>query len=519
MSDTGLSTTEFTESDITFGPDLQPRPGEAQLSEADAAKILAARFGVGSRNVSPVGQVWDAVNPLPAGGHGVRQGDATGQDLIIHMVRMLPPEYRTASVLSNVDLRPILAELILTESQAARTNTAHYVNGVPVSPDERVRAGEILVAQNKVIKEQALIVAAGMEERGEFATAADRQAFVERMTNGWRGGSTLGPTPELITEAQSATDVTTRDAATAQLEQTSLRDQLLIDAGLLDGTGTPYQYLTEADVQFMFRMNMVDWNGILENEKNKAEARNAGAPDVPADLTVDTGGLIPGATTGPRSNAANTTTMWQAQDQQANANELLGRGGETRIRMLDVMNSLYAADRTPTELQNLQDKLIAAGYLAEDDVRYWGRATDDATIQAWRTLVRDSINMGQDMASLLRDQTLAKRAEDEENAEKAQRDLVLTSSVGIAASADVLGQQILGRKLSGDQHSRLIEFIHNLEREQERTLSPEGAQEAEAVDLEAEVSRWIERENSTEAGSYAVLGQFQQFNEIARGRG
>lgn len=518
MSD--LSTTDYTTSRITFSSDLEPREDEEVLSEEDAAKLLADRFGLKPRSVSNLGRAWDVINPLPGGGHGVRSSDPTGQDLMVRIIRMLPEQYRTKSILTYVDVRPILEELMLTQEQAARTTTVHYVNDVPVTPDERVRAGELLLEQTRVIEDQALVIAAAMEENGEFGDDPNaRQQFIEQMVNGYKGQSELGPTPELLTETVEGETLEDRDAATAQLQATSLHDQLLMEAGLIDASQTPFAFLSDQDVQFMFRMNMVDWAKILESERNKTEARNSGMTSVPEDLQVDTGGLITRPDAPIRTSEDGSTTLFEKSDQQAMFDDMFNRGDRTRVRMLDVMNSLYSSERTPQELQNLQDKLIAAGYLNEDDVRWWGRATDDATVDAWRTLIRDSINLGKDMASLLKDQTLAKAKKDEEEDKKSQRDLVLTSSVGIQSTADVLGQQVLGRKLSKDQHARLIEFVHQLETEQHNRLAPEGGQVAEAIDVEAEVNAWIERENGPEAGAYDLLEQFNAFNQIARQRG
>jgi hypothetical protein len=520
MPDETLSTTEFTESSITFTPDLQPRDGETPLSEQDAAELLWKRFGGRFGRDTTTGEDIRAGLGAPyfaifdqdrLRGRVTDQGkQAAAHDLMLRIVRTIPEQYRTQSVLGNVDIRPILSEVILTEQQAARTRAVHYVNGVPFTPDERVIAGEMLVTQNKAIADQAITAAAAMEQSGAFDNAPDplvaRQQWIEQMVNGWRNANgALGPTPQVVVEAETATDPATQQAAQAQLAGGTAYEKLLAAGGLIDGTGTPYQFLTDADVQNMFRMNMVEWNSIMESERNKVEARQAGATGVPEDLQIDHGGLLGGG----------NYTLAPSSPGGDEMRPVPGSG--RRIRMLDAFNSLYSASRTPTELRNLQDKLIAGGYLNEEDIRYWGRATDDATIDAWRTLIRDSINLGKDMGSVLTDSTLAKRATDEEDAHKLQRDLVLTSGIGIQTMADALGQQVIGRKLDADQHAQVVEFIHQLERNQATALNPEGGQVAEAVDVEAEVAAWIQREEGTEAGAYDLIQQFQTFNEIARG--
>lgn len=522
MSDTP-STTEYTSSRISFSPDLKPREGEATLDEDAAVKLLAQRFGGPATRentfMESVGLGLGAPYHLLAGTDSRRNAHPVNSEayhgLMTRLVRMLPAEYRTASVLTNVDFRPILSELILTESQAARTRAVHYVNDVPVLPSERVEAGRLLVEQNQVIEDQAFAVAAALEEAGEFADAPDpaaaRQAWINARVNGWRqrrddGTGEMGPIPQLEMDALAAETLPQQDAINEQLGTSTLYDRMLAETGMIDASQTPYAWISEEDVRFMFQMDMVQWADVIENERNKIDARAAGMAGVPADMTVDTGGLLPGRPKLERSDIGFG----------GNVGGAMTGSGSTKIRLLDVFNSLYSSKRTPVELRNLQDKLIAGGYLEEDDVRYWGKATDDATVRAWRTLVRDSINLGKDMNALLAEATLAKREEDEEASKAMQRDLVLSSSIGVQTTADVLGQQVLGRKLSGEQHARLVEFIHNLEREQHSALAPEGGQQAEEVDVEAEVAAWIERENGVEAGAYDVLEQFQTFNQIAR---
>lgn len=509
---------EWAKSDLSISPELEPRKGEEELTEEEAVKILAGRFQLGQRNVSNIEKVGAALDPRFWGDHGIPDSDRAGHDLMLRIVRALPPKYRTSSVLTYIDLRPLLEELAITEEQRDRAAATLHIGGQPFTPDERLRAAELLVEETGRIEEIAVALAANEETAGRITTTAQRDQYVATIVNSYKNGGELGTTPQLAVDAGD-TDQTLdqREAAQGQLTQTTLYNQLVQEADVLGGEPNAYSFLSENEMQFMFRMNMVDWNQILETERNKVDARRAGQGSVPSDFMVDTGGLIPGQH--PAARALQVPQNLPSEDRKAFLDQIGGSGNRTRVRLLDVFNSLYSPNRTNKELRNLQDKLIAAGYLDEENVRYWGRSTDDATVEAWRTLIRDSINTGTNMAELLKDQTIAKREKDAERDRKSMRDIVLSSRVGVAQSADTLAQQVLGRKLRPADHAKIVEFIHGLERRSANVLAPEGAQEAEEVDVAAEIEAYIERENATEAGAYDLLEQFNQFQNTARQRG
>lgn len=526
MSDEGIP---YTESLISFDSELQPREGEQPLDEQEAADLLARRFGV-TRPAHEARRAWNTVRQgidalegvvtmRPATLPTIRpdlESSPAPFDLMVHLVRMLPAEYRTESVLLNVDLRPVLAELIMTPEQARRNpNGVKYVNDVPFKASERVIAGELLVDEQQRIEDSAQVIATQLEMDGRFAHEAApvqaRRDWVDDQVHGWRnrryeGDGTLRPTPQLLVEAAETEGYDARDAALQQLENTTLYQSMVAAEGLSESE-RDFQFLSQDDLEFAFGTDMEAWNSILNNllidSANKQESRDLGLP-TPADHMIDTGGLLGG-----------TGKQQQMMDLPGGQQRINVRGS-SRIRLVDAFNALNHRDRSNDEIRNLQDKLIASGYLDEDDVRYWGMATDQATRSAWRILIRDSVSQGKDMSSMLAEATQAKRdAEEEENA-KNQRDLVLSSSVGLQTNADLIGQQVLGRKLSESDHARLIEFIHSLEREQHNTLAPEGSQETEAIDIDAEVERYLYQEHGAEAGAYDLLEQVSVFNDFVR---
>ena len=173
----------YSESRIQFTNELQPRPDEAVLDEQEAAETLARRLGFSFRRSTSFGEDVRAGLGFPlflATDRDRLKGDVVDQDkmrlandLMIRIVRMLPESHRTTSVLTHVDIRPILGELALTEEQAVRSASVHYVNDVPVPAAERVVAKLLLDQENEAVANQVEVVAANMEAAGVFAQSDD----------------------------------------------------------------------------------------------------------------------------------------------------------------------------------------------------------------------------------------------------------------------------------------------------------------------------------------------------------
>lgn len=513
----------YVQSNVSFDPTLEPLEGEEPLDEQRAVHLLAQRFGlVTQQNTGFWSGVIQGLYPpaaammSPSGPDedaGETAYDEPAKNLLTRMVRMLPTGMRTESVLQYIDLRPVLSELEQTERQASSGHKYMQLGGQTFRPEERVIAGRLLAYDDAAVQAAAYAAAEARNEEQPFTSELERQKFVETFVGNPAESEELGTSPVVagMEAPEDATDEQRTDLATRQV---SLQEELYAEYGLLDGGGTAYAWMPDERVQWMFQMNMVDWNAILDNEAAKGQARAAG-DQAPNDMMVDTGGLAEEAWM-PQTNQADTATLWSAADSAATVRNI---SGSSRVRLLDVFNMLFDPTRSESDVRNIQDKLVAAGYIDDEDIQYDGRGYDQATQEAWRQLVVDSVNTGIDMAKLLQDRTISKREEDEEEEAKSLRDIVLSSTPAIRLSSDSLGQQVIGRKLSTDDHARLIEFIHNMEREQQTTLDMEGRQEVESVDMAAEIEQWISDEYSTEAGSYDVLEQFQSFNDIVRQRG
>lgn len=503
----------------TVSADLQPREGEETIADADALKILETRFSTTIPDNS-AGGYWrgsQSVDPRNWGGSSKQGISEARRDLLARIVRMIPIEQRTTSVFQFVDIRPILSELMLTEQQANVSRKSKIVNDVPVGPDARVEAGMLLVEQNQIIHDQAFALAATQD----FGTDAERESFINEFTYSYRDkGTGLTATPELALQSMTPEGtLTTPDQSMSaqQIAELPLYERFLTETGRIDGATTPYQFMDDSHIQWMFRMGMVDWNKLVESEAAKAEARRRG-DTAPADFMVETGGI--GGMSGSPDLDRNLA---------ANGGQPYMRPGApkptSKVRLLDVFNSLYSTQWSTQEITNLQDKLTAAGYITDDPdsdkdgVRWTGRATDPVTQDAWRQLVVDSVNSGISMDQLLKDATVAKRLADDAATKASARDIVLTSAIGIRQTANALGQQTIGRELSQEQQAQVVEYIHNMERGQQTTMNQEGSQTVEDVDVEAAVKDFIERENGTEAGAMDLLNQFNTFQTVARRRG
>ena len=503
-------------SQLSFTSELQPRPDEIELTEQEAADILVRRLGFDFKRDTTGGEDFRAGLGAPwfllrdrdrlEGEVGDKDKNGQATDLMLRVVRMLPAEMRTQSVMSNLDIRPILSEIGVSERDALLRNEGTYLNDVYVPPEERAIATSLLEMETENVRAQAEAVALAKNSQGEFASAAEREAWVEERVGRWMQSEELGATPALDQEIMEADSPA---AAAAELQAQNLsgfEDFYSNVPGLPQDNQLPDWYVDESTLEWMYGMGMYDWNGVLSTEAYKQDLRDQGVQGVDEDFMVDTGGL---------ANLGTPPSGGSGFDSK-NGGYPDAKPAGTRVRLLDVYNSLLQPNRKMDEIRNLQDKLIAGGFLNEDEVLWEGRGYDPATKKAWTDLVELSLATKKDMKTLLGDATVAKRIEDEEENKKMSRDLVLTSGVGIQTTADVLGQQVLGRTLSGDDHARLIEFVHTLERDAHMTVDPEGGQEVENVDVNAEIEAWIERENGPEAGAYDMLEQMAAFNDFVR---
>lgn len=188
----------------------------------------------------------------------------------------------------------------------------------------------------------------------------------------------------------------------------------------------------------------------------------------------------------------------------------------------------YIRDMSPSDLQNLQRKLVDAGYFAqimsgqsfEPDV--WGDPTDPATQEAWKTLLRDVVAQNSDVQTILAQRTgiwSSKLDEMRQNKSKAEADkadaerrkaladalqnqVTVTDSASLRTAAQKIEKQSAGMNvLTPAEREALAQWIQGIQAQAQRSAK-QGASVAYDVDPVALMQQQIESEHPTE-----VLGQ------------
>ena len=503
-----MSDTPIGEDRPGGGPTLEfgfdPVEGDEQLGLSEVVDILLARF--------------QAPAPPVQGGTSVegrqveqRQADDQRAQVLLRMADLIPPEYRTAAVISQVDLRPLLFRIAATPEQAMKQPEWTNVGGADFDRRSRIAAQQMLDEEQLRIKQDVDdLIANGALQGVEEIT--DPAAWRAKVLNDYKYSNEL-----TLTAAGSAQPLTREvDADSGQILATDTVAQRAINsfygitaASEADYLAAPdnFPYRTQSDVDLLFQMDIIPWMDIITEEGRRAQAGMT-------PFQIDVGaGVLP---TDPEVGRVETPGEAMLRRNERPTAPITPVPGRRNLRLLEAYNKINDPNMNPKWIENMQNKLMMAGYIDEDADIYWGDSTDRYTLEGWRQLVADSGRTKRSMADILAERT---RIRDEQRAEEEEtpvNDIVLTSRATVRATADRLGIDLIGRTLKPEDHARLVRFIQDMERTQQTTLDQEGSQEVERVNVEDEIAQWIEQEKPVETVSNELLGQFQAFNELVR---
>ncbi len=184
------------------------------------------------------------------------------------------------------------------------------------------------------------------------------------------------------------------------------------------------------------------------------------------------------------------------------------------------------SDMTTQEVMMLSEKLEDGGFfqMAGGKPVMAGDSTDQQFKTAWRLLVAMSLEKGESMTSLLGSQ-ISKY----ETAMQEQITTQLSDPASVQLKADALGRDILGRKMTQEEHLKLTEFVHTLERRNSMTaagLDPdtdmpgvEQLDEGVMADIDAQMEQYVRRENPLEAEGNDVAETYEVFSGMLAGPG
>lgn len=480
--------------DLRVDADL--KDGEP-ISVDEAVTILLRRLAPYQRTASTVpsrntATPWsgDPANPPPLPLTARAQMART-------IIENMPEELRTKAVLSEGDIRPLLNEYA-AYGVDLNDNT---VDEAGFRPRDRALAGSFLVAMSmddtEKIKEQW--VAAGLsEEEAELRANESKRDYTDGVIKRpplIEGTVVLNPETGKLTASPDAS-----------AEVSGYSDDFNFD--LEAGTAGDGTFMTAEDIAIMLQEDQMDVPTLLGTERDLLQQRAAGGTIAgdPSEVTYrDTG---PDTTTpmGPRRAGK------QWVDQQNAGKEKYG---------------LSEAVRLPTkfsrqELTTMSKKLEAAGfYDLAGGKPVTLTAQDPYFKKAWQLLVGASLESGKPMVDLLTERADAYQEATDEKLAKS-----LTDPARIRINTDAVGQSMMGRKLTEQEHNDMVEFVHKLETRNARIaegLDPDGDPETDeatiTADIDARIEEYMRDTNDTEASAKEVSDQYGVFSKLLAGPG
>jgi hypothetical protein len=502
---------------------MKPRAGEERLEREDVAYVLLTRLGSSRAANQARGIRWNQNQDFNFGFRElldttVNKQDREMLDLAWEIIDRLPEETHYESIINRMDLRPMIYPLIASQVQIleGQVPDAVRVGDAVIRGKTRVRLAEVFQEFDRQERENAIALAdfdddptvtrddqleatrelAAMPEtpgevRPTLASAfADRaRAEEEREQRG-------------LTEAEAKELGLGPDDFTTHI-MTSQRDYGI---KLKTGANTD-QWKSEEELRFLVAADGITLPVIMQYEANKEQARRELGPDsdpdaVPGDMEVNLG----------------LDLRERLTDEQYEA--YLAMSDTTRprepLRYLDAVNYISQGNLTGAQIRNIQNHLVDAGYIDKPD--WWGDSTDAKTINAWRRLMDESYASGRSFTDILarrRAQNMDKKAEDEFS-----RVYTLTDSAALRRATDVIGEKLLGRRLTDDERTRYIEAIHGYETDWAKSHDAKVRDEKggllEDVDVNARIEEMMMNDHSVESEAFGALQQFAIFDDIAR---
>lgn len=426
-------------------------------------------------------------------------------ELARKLATLMPEAMRTEKVLSEGDMRVLLAQ-VSTQGGGDEDLT---VGDETFTPRERQVAGSLQIekSMNLADKLKDELMKAGLGEEEAMVQATEwKRGYLEGTIRSLPviTGTVTGTGPEgqvlLSSDASEALqesvwefDPTTgTDAAAAQLRYMSQRDVIrLLQEDVSGDTGV--------------RELMASERGL----RSEADAAGVDVMGRPTQVALD-------------AQEQSKRIYGLAPDQR-------GPGGFGDPTEVDVQTTYGLSEiaRMPmqmsrAEVLTISKKLEKAGYfdLIGSNPVQDGNPHDPAFKKAWQTLMGQSIESKTPMMQLLDARMEERQAQIDER-------LVtrLTDPARIRINTDAVGQSMLGRKLNPNEHARMVEFVHNLERRNaklEAGLDPdldEPDEEGTMADIDARLEEMMRGEFDTEASAKEVSDQYGVFTKLLSGPG
>lgn len=466
-------------------------PGE-QISDADAIRILTRRItgSIVTRRM---------MKQRMGERGGLQYGNQGQPEMARRLLALMPEEMRTKTVLENADIRPLLQQVAQLDPEKAEE--------LGFSVDQRFFLTSVLIDETDRIRKQAEEAILPLVPEGDDAAAVDAATLIDKITNDYRSGRVMRVDTRLE-EAGTGTFAT--NPQTGATIATGGVSNVAGGVGFnLDGI----EDLSDEDVQEFLSRDEIEYLAretfdpeqtlglLLDEDYANRQGQVAGGQQY--ELLYDD--------TGRRTEVRSPRTARGSQT-------ITSPNRMTAREVVDLPSTMSRA-----EIMTLGKKLFDGGFMSAE-MTDPSDFSDPQFKRAWQNLMYKSIERGESMLSLLDDAVVARREALEDSFTP-----LLTDPARIRMNGDALGGNILGRNLRPDEQSKLIEFMHSLERRNakiEAGFDPDSDGtledlEGEAIqaDLEARMNEWIRQENPEEAGGKDMADSYDMLTQLLAGPG
>lgn len=444
---------------VPIGAEAARYKGGAELSEDDAVLALLVRFGFvarsdesasdqlrdndryvlnlgGDRKLAKELAFWNFDSMQAAGIAGsLPERDTPVLETVIRtIIKALPPEYRNQEFLARVDVRPWITELVGKNMQSRRNRR--------FGPDSDVGTGDLFRQD---------MADAFNDQFARLAKEAALQPLV--------GTPAYDQTDKQVT---SQLDSSTSSAGV--VPQPTGTGTSIVDEFASSGDAEGF---SEQDLRTLFtRRQETD---IMSLEAIMSEY--GGTYTMPAEPTL---GL---------ANIGLEPAISVEEDRGV----VLGQPVGARVNFRAAADYLYSGKVTPTEVTNLQRKMVAAGLFDSPqmaDGYAAGDVFDMNTNTAWRTLLAQAFTRNKTVQDTLSEMTK----------ERQQRLPSLRENVNKRVF-NLAAQDLIGRDLTDAEQAGLTNYLRGLREQQ--GLASMGAS-VETGYGEQEVSTYLAKEFDTE---------------------
>lgn len=503
-------------------------PGEFDVDSPvlpinQAARILAKRFPLGKSEFQSLRAVRgpDKLNV------NYRTVQSAMSNLADKIAQLLPPELMTRDALENMDVRSLLHQVQLSPVHST-DNDSTNIGGMEFSDMERHVAAMSIFTQTQSLKRTLQGDDVPIDQMNADGTISSEVAqhldIVDGILEGYREGDI-----RRVPSAEDRGGVRLDDNGV--LVSTNPRDPVANDkaAGLFDGVGEgtevniPTRMLSTEDIERMLAGGEIGIEELREIEQ--------------ADLAGDPTATDPERPRFLDHNARVTFTNEQRITQERAKGHLssaqedqMKHGGPSPWKKVESdwysLNEILSlpGSFTPEERGAMVRRLERAGLLQKGAV-LGGDTTSQAFKTAWKTLASSALERGVSMVDLLDEREVAYQESVMDSFTTR-----LTDPARLRASGDSMAKQSIGRVLTDDEQAKMVEFLHDLERQNAMTeaglAAGEGANngvdaldEGITADINARMGEWIKDENAVESEAHNTADQYEQFTRMIGGPG